>query len=124
MSTLVLLCIGRCLLQSLVRGIRPLTQVPKSCFALACLSPFQPGYGSLQIVAAHQPYIPSGFNNDFNLCGLRQDDVSASAIGVFKEFRPIDVPENKFTWTPMHISGQREPGEYLWSNLSGSQIYN
>jgi len=92
-------------------GIRPLSQVPKSTFAMANLSPFQPGYGSLQIIAAHQPNIPSGFNNEFDLCALRQDDVSSSALGVFNENRPIDVSENKFKWIPHRLSGQREPGE-------------
>ena len=115
-------------------GVRPLNQVPKSTFALANLvrwyiycaiynipgsdtnvhgqSPFQPGYGSLQVIAAHQPNIPSGFNNEFDLCGLRQDDISSSALGVFNECRPIDVSENRFKWNPAHISGQREPGEF------------
>lgn len=35
-------------------GEKPILQVPKSAFALASLSPFQPGFGSLQIMSVHQ----------------------------------------------------------------------
>ncbi|KAL9185264.1 hypothetical protein ACHAXT_003041 [Thalassiosira profunda] len=45
---------GQILLQDFSRGERPILDVPNSTFALANLSPFQPGYGSLQIMAIHQ----------------------------------------------------------------------
>lgn len=45
---------GQCLLQDFAHGERPILHVPRSCFALANLSPFQPGFGSLQIMAVHQ----------------------------------------------------------------------
>ncbi len=45
---------GQCLLQNFSRGHFPISEVPCSTFALTNLSPFQPGYGSLQIVAVHQ----------------------------------------------------------------------
>lgn len=45
---------GQCLLQNFNKGERPILQVPSSTFALANLSPFQPGFGSLQIMAVHQ----------------------------------------------------------------------
>ncbi|KAL3795740.1 hypothetical protein HJC23_008227 [Cyclotella cryptica] len=45
---------GQCLLQDFALGEQPILQVPKSTFALANLSPFQPGFGSLQIMAVHQ----------------------------------------------------------------------
>lgn len=45
---------GQCLLQDFTKGERPILHVPRACFALANLSPFQPGFGSLQIMAVHQ----------------------------------------------------------------------
>lgn len=45
---------GRCLLQDFSLGEKPILQVPKSTFALASLSPFQPGFGSLQLMSIHQ----------------------------------------------------------------------
>eukprot|EP00571_Detonula_confervacea_P001238 CAMPEP_0172319194 /NCGR_PEP_ID=MMETSP1058-20130122/37079_1 /TAXON_ID=83371 /ORGANISM="Detonula confervacea, Strain CCMP 353" /LENGTH=990 /DNA_ID=CAMNT_0013034193 /DNA_START=210 /DNA_END=3181 /DNA_ORIENTATION=- len=45
---------GQCLLQHFSHGERPILEVPRSTFALANLSPFQPGFGSLQIMAVHQ----------------------------------------------------------------------
>ena len=45
---------GQCLLQDFTYGERPILHVPRACFALANLSPFQPGFGSLQIMAIHQ----------------------------------------------------------------------
>lgn len=38
---------GQCIMQSFVRGERRIRRVPTSCFAMANLSPFQSGYGSL-----------------------------------------------------------------------------
>jgi len=75
---------GRCLIQSLVRGDRPISKVPPSCFAMANLSPFQRGCGSLQIFSVTQN-VPSSRQKDFGLTALRQDRVIASAPGIFRE---------------------------------------
>ena len=75
---------GRCLIQSFVRGDRPITRTPPSSFAMANLSPFQQGYGSLQIFSVYQP-LPVGPREDFILTGLRQDPVTAMAEGIFRE---------------------------------------
>lgn len=45
---------GQCLLQNFSHGECPILDVPRATFALANLSPFQPGFGSLQIMAVHQ----------------------------------------------------------------------
>mmetsp|Transcript_19354 Transcript_19354/g.27360 ORF Transcript_19354/g.27360 Transcript_19354/m.27360 type:complete len:890 (-) Transcript_19354:965-3634(-) len=100
---------GRCLLQSFARGERPISKVPPSCFALANLSPFQSGYGSLQIFAVHQS-VPSGKENDFLLTALRTDSVTALGPGVFQETLPngeedaLDV-DNETTM----VGGMRHP---------------
>jgi WD repeat-containing protein 24 len=51
---------------------------------MANLSPFQKGYGSLQIFSVCQP-VPSGAASDFLLTGLRRDSVTANAPGIFRE---------------------------------------
>eukprot|EP00540_Astrosyne_radiata_P010734 CAMPEP_0116822822 /NCGR_PEP_ID=MMETSP0418-20121206/487_1 /TAXON_ID=1158023 /ORGANISM="Astrosyne radiata, Strain 13vi08-1A" /LENGTH=435 /DNA_ID=CAMNT_0004450989 /DNA_START=478 /DNA_END=1786 /DNA_ORIENTATION=- len=81
---------GQCLLQSFARGDRPISRVPPSCFALANLSPFQRGYGSLQIFSVHQN-VPSRPEQDFYLTGLRQDQSTSQAPGVFREPARNDV---------------------------------
>ena len=45
---------GQCLLQDFTLGDRPILDVPRGCVAVANLSPFQPGFGSLQIMSVHQ----------------------------------------------------------------------
>ena len=70
-------------------GDRPISRVPSSCFAMANLSPFQRGYGSLQLFSVHQQ-VPNGVGSDFDLTALRQDAIMAKAPGVFKE-APIDI---------------------------------
>lgn len=75
---------GRCVIQSLARGDRPISRVPPSCFAMANLSPFQRGYGSLQIFSVHQS-VPRGKQDDYALTGLRQDSATSRAPGVFRE---------------------------------------
>ena len=70
-------------------GDRPISRVPPSCFAMANLSPFQKGYGSLQFFSVCQS-VPSGADKDFLLTGLRRDSVTATALGVFREM-PIDT---------------------------------
>ena len=69
---------GQCLIQSLARGDRPITHVPPSCFAMANLSPFQRGYGSLQIFSICQEV------NRGSDSWLRMDHVTASAPGIFR----------------------------------------
>jgi len=51
-----ILTVGRnqCLLQNFSYGEQPILDVPRATFALANLSPFQPGFGSLQIMSVHQ----------------------------------------------------------------------
>lgn len=76
---------GRCLIQSLVRGDRPISRVPPSAFAIANLSPFQKGSGSLQIFSVSQNVPSRGRANDFWLTGLRRDHSTALAPGIFRE---------------------------------------
>jgi WD repeat-containing protein 24 len=80
---------GKCILQSFVRGDRPISRVPSSCFAMANLSPFQRGYGSLQVFSVHQE-VPNSLGSDLELTGLRQDATTAKAPGVFKE-APVEA---------------------------------
>ena len=68
-------------------GDRPISRVPSSCFAMANLSPFQQGYGSLQLFSVYQQ-VPKGPKSDFFLTGLRQDECTAEAPGVFREIPP------------------------------------
>jgi hypothetical protein len=51
---------------------------------MANLSPFQKGYGSLQLFSVCQA-VPSGPQSNFLLTGLRKDSVTAQALGVFRE---------------------------------------
>ena len=105
---------GRCIVQSFARGERPLSNVAPSAFAITNLSPFQTGFGSLQLISAHQK-VPSGQNNDYMLCGLRRDEVTALAPGFFKEDLPSDDLHavNKFQWNP-----RKEPSESVRLNFS------
>lgn len=75
---------GRCVVQSFARGDRPISRVSPSCFAMANLSPFQRGCGSLQIFSVHQQ-VPHGRHDDYALTGLRQDSATSRAPGVFRE---------------------------------------
>lgn len=101
---------GRCLLQSFARGERPIQRVPPSCFALANLSPFQHGYGSLQVFSVHQK-VPSGRADDFLLTGLRRDAVTTSAEGVFREAPlSLDEEEKKVDDPEFPVAGVRHPG--------------
>lgn len=92
---------GRCIVQSFARGERPLSDIAPSAFAITNLSPFQYGYGSLQIISAHQK-VPSGQNNDYILCGLRRDELTSLAPGFFQENLPSDDLHsiNKFQLNP------------------------
>ena len=75
---------GQCIMQSFARGERRIRRVQSSCFAMANLSPFQKGYGSLQLFSVHQD-VPNSAEDDFMLTGLRQDEHTANAPGVFFE---------------------------------------
>ena len=75
---------GQCIMQSFARGERRIRSVPSSCFAMANLSPFQHGYGSLQLFSVHQD-VPNRAEDDFMLTGLRQDEHTAKAPGIFFE---------------------------------------
>mmetsp|Transcript_28219 Transcript_28219/g.68666 ORF Transcript_28219/g.68666 Transcript_28219/m.68666 type:complete len:1114 (-) Transcript_28219:1954-5295(-) len=75
---------GKCLIQSFVRGERPIRRVPSSCFALTNLSPFQQGFGSLQCFSVYQN-VPNQEKDDFSLTALRQDEYTAQATGAFYE---------------------------------------
>lgn len=87
--------------------------MPRSTFALAPLSPFQKGSGSLQIMSVHQK-VPSGKQNDFALTRLRRDTYTARAPGVFAESPvPYDQDPNRNVWRPKP-GGQREPGTQVY----------
>jgi len=75
---------GQCLIQSFVRGDRPISRVSPSLFAMANLSPFQRGYGSLQVFSVCQP-VPSNTEEEYFLTGLRRDCVTNLAPGIFRE---------------------------------------
>lgn len=106
---------GRCLLQSFARGERQISRVPPSCFAMANVSPFQSGYGSLQIFSVHQN-VPSGPKDDFLLTGLRRDSTTARAPGVFQELPSDDEDDEdvaeKTSSEVRRIEGVPHPGEY------------
>ena len=104
---------GKCLVQSFCRGERPISTVPPSAFAIAEMSPFQKGFGSLQLIAAHQN-VPSGRKNDYALCGLRRDRMTAKAPGIFKEpcAPEDDGGESAFEWNPRQ-GGLREQSTNL-----------
>ena len=94
-----------------VEGDRPISRVPPSCFAMANLSPFQEGYGSLQLFSVYQR-VPKGPKNDFLLTGLRQDEYTAQAPGVFKETPPLDADcdsDDAGNW----VAGRRLPGKHF-----------
>jgi WD repeat-containing protein 24 len=75
---------GRCLVQSFARGDRPISRIASSCFAMANLSPFQQGYGSLQCFSAYQA-VPNRPEDDFALTSLRQDQDTTKQPGIFQE---------------------------------------
>lgn len=56
---------------------------------MANLSPFQTGYGSLQIFSIHQD-VPRDLQSEYILTGLRQDSVTANAPGFFCEAPQYD----------------------------------
>ena len=87
-------------------GDRPISRVPPSTFAMANLSPYQEGYGSLQIFSVSQ--IPPGPRNEFLLTGLRRDIVTASAPGIFCE-------------NPVEGDGTELAGGYFPDSIVGNQ---
>lgn len=95
--------------ESILTGERPIQRVPPSCFAMADLSPFQHGYGSLQVFSVHQK-VPSGLAHDFLLTGLRRDSVTANAQGVFKEAPMRDGEDGNILDSPEYpVAGVRHP---------------
>jgi WD repeat-containing protein 24 len=95
---------GRCLIQSFARGDRPILRVAPSCFAITNLSPFQHGFGSLQVFSVCQQ-VP-GPKQDFLLTGLRKDSATASAPCVFRELpSDADVQDYSSKW----VAGNRLP---------------
>jgi hypothetical protein len=74
---------------------------------MANLSPFQSGYGSLQVFSVYQR-VPKGPKNDFLLTGLRQDAYTAGAPGVFKEVPPEGAADDASS--DQSVAGRRLPG--------------
>jgi hypothetical protein len=87
---------GHLIMQSFARGERRIRSVPSSCFTMANLSPFQGGYGSLQFFSVYQN-VPNRPEDDFMLTGLRQDEHTANAPGVFfeEDLHTLDIAETK-----------------------------
>jgi WD repeat-containing protein 24 len=96
---------GRCILQSFARGDRPISRVASSCFAMANLSPFQQGYGSLQCFSAYQA-VPNRPEDDFALTYLRQDQYTANQPGIFHE---DDIQDGSHPESMRNFAGQRLP---------------
>jgi hypothetical protein len=75
---------------------------------MANLSPFQRGYGSLQVFSVHQE-VPNSLGSDFELTGLRQDATTAKAPGVFKEV-PVEAKNISTAGNNVNpIGGRRLP---------------
>lgn len=74
---------------------------------MANLSPFQRGYGSLQLFSVHQN-VPNSVGSDFVLTALRQDGTTAKSPGIFKE-SPVDVNPNSAMTRPTAAGGRRLP---------------
>lgn len=102
---------GRCILQSFVRGDRPISRVSPSCFAIANLSPFQPGYGSLQVFSVHHR-VPHGRLDDYALTGLRQDAAISKAPGVFREPTISLSRDGVQQDRQLIMNGQKIPSKY------------
>ena len=95
---------GNCLVQSFCRGQKPMNFISPSAFAVANLSPIQKGYGSIQIIAAHQN-VPAGPNNYASVCGLRRDKYTDKAAGIFRE--------------PIINYGSEVDGKFVWDQEKG-----
>ena len=87
------------------QGDRPISRVPPSCFAMANLSPFQKGYGSLQLFSICQP-VPSGPDSDVMLTGLRRDQITMNAPGIFRELPLDDNDPSNFNKTSDQITAK------------------
>ena len=88
-------------------GERPLYRVCPLPFAVANLSPFQSGYGSLQCFSVYQN-VPR-IEQDYQLSGLRQDEVTARAPGVFRETPTLGNDESSNPADDSWVGGQRLP---------------
>lgn len=71
---------GQCLIQNFSHGEKPVEQVPSATFAMANFSPFQPGYGSLQIMAVHQTVKAPGILKENTSNEIRNDDNPKSEL--------------------------------------------
>ena len=72
---------------------------------MANLSPFQKGYGSLQLFSVCQ-VVPTGAYDDFLLTGLRRDSVTANAPGIFREI-PSENSADDASKSPAFPAGWR-----------------
>lgn len=105
-------------------GDRPISRVPFSCFAMANLSPFQKGYGSLQLFSVCQP-VPSGPQDDFYLTGLRRDAVTHAAPGIFRE----KLLDERYDEPPSQLRGGRvqfpvSPPELVFNVIDQGELDN
>jgi hypothetical protein len=79
---------------------------------MADLSPFQSGYGSLQIFSVYQN-VPKGIENYVQLTGLRQDTETAEAPGVFKEEVVEHSEDGRSEIDEFWAPGRRLPGKII-----------
>jgi hypothetical protein len=79
---------------------------------MANLSPFQRGSGSLQLFSVYQE-VPQGDKNDAKLTGLRRDEYTARAPGVFKESAIEDTDDDSALLEDSLIGGTRLPGDLV-----------
>lgn len=99
-----------------------MSRIPSSCFAMANLSPFQTGYGSLQVFSVYQN-VPKGAENDMKLTGLRRDQYTAQALGMFKEeMMDTDFADGSNDSIDFFESGRRFPGRS--NNAACSDLCN
>lgn len=95
-----------------------MSRIPSSCFALANLSPFQTGYGSLQVFSVYQK-VPKGAENDMKLTGLRRDEYTAQAPGIFKEeMTDAETDADGSDGLDFFAPGRRFPGTRTSASLS------
>jgi hypothetical protein len=79
---------------------------------MANLSPFQSGYGSLQLFSVYQN-VPKGIENNVKLTGLRQDTETAEAPGVFKEGVVESSEDGRNEIDDFWAPGRRLPGKII-----------
>jgi hypothetical protein len=79
---------------------------------MANLSPFFANSGSLQFFSVYQN-VPRGAKNDFLLTGLRQDEYTKRAPGVFKEMPAGDSESDSDKAGTQWAAGKRLPGKLI-----------